>query len=37
MDTHASTSTGAMDQRRKDALKAYREVCLLQPHTLAIR
>jgi len=27
MDTLASTSTGAMDQRRRDALKAYREVC----------
>jgi hypothetical protein len=28
MDTQPSTSTGAMDQRRKDALKAYREVLL---------
>ena len=27
MDAQASTSSGAMDQRRKDALKNYRDVC----------
>lgn len=26
MDAQASTSSGVMDQRRKDALKSYREV-----------
>ena len=26
MDSQPSTSSGAMDQRRKDALKGYREV-----------
>jgi hypothetical protein len=26
MSTQASTSSGAMDQRRKDALKAFRDV-----------
>jgi hypothetical protein len=27
MDGQASTSSGTMDQRRRDALKSYREVC----------
>lgn len=33
MDSQPSTSSGAMDQRRKDALKAYREVGTILYHT----
>lgn len=30
MDSQPSTSSGEMDQRRKDALKAYRAVCCVR-------
>jgi hypothetical protein len=28
MEGQASTSSGAIDQRRQDALKGYRDVCI---------
>ena len=36
MDSQPSTSSGAMDQRRKDALKGYREVAYYTPFYLPL-
>jgi hypothetical protein len=37
MDTQPSTSTGIVDQRRKDALKAYREVFSTLPSKVGLQ